>query len=42
MITAELYGGDTEMRIKQEIVLGIGGGKGNTLSRAVAFCIPSE
>ncbi len=24
-ITAELYGGDTEMRIRQEIVLGIGG-----------------
>lgn len=27
MITAELYGGDTEMRIKQEIVLGIGGAR---------------
>ncbi len=26
-ITAELYGGDLEMRIKQEIVLGIGGAK---------------
>ena len=25
LITAQLYGGDTEMRIKQEIVLGIGG-----------------
>ncbi len=25
LITAELYGGDVEMRIKQEIVLGIGG-----------------
>jgi starch phosphorylase len=25
LITAHLYGGDTEMRIKQEIVLGIGG-----------------
>ena len=24
-ITAQLYGGDHEMRIKQEIVLGIGG-----------------
>ncbi|HTY21991.1 MAG TPA: alpha-glucan family phosphorylase [Desulfomonilaceae bacterium] len=26
-VTAELYGGDTEMRIKQEIVLGIGGAR---------------
>ncbi len=25
LITAQLYGGDTEMRIKQEIILGIGG-----------------
>ena len=24
-ITSELYGGDAEMRLKQEIVLGIGG-----------------
>jgi starch phosphorylase len=28
LITAELYGGDLEMRIRQEIVLGIGGVKG--------------
>ncbi len=27
MITAELYGGDNEMRIKQEIILGIGGAR---------------
>src|SRR4051794_10215546 len=27
LITAELYGGDLEMRMRQEIVLGIGGGK---------------
>lgn len=30
LITAELYGGDTEMRIRQEIVLGIGGGRALT------------
>src|SRR5262249_12145971 len=30
LITAELYGGDLEMRMRQEIVLGIGGGKGLT------------
>src|SRR2546423_11183098 len=27
LITAELYGGDQEMRMRQEIILGIGGGK---------------
>src|SRR5256886_10784315 len=27
LITAELYGGDQEMRMRQEILLGIGGGK---------------
>ena len=27
LITAELYGGDLEMRMRQEIVLGIGGVK---------------
>src|SRR5438309_6785988 len=27
LITAELYGGDLEMRMRQEIMLGIGGGK---------------
>ncbi|MFH1112892.1 MAG: alpha-glucan family phosphorylase [Pseudomonadota bacterium] len=27
MITAELYGGDSEMRIKQEFILGIGGAR---------------
>ena len=32
-ITAELYGGDLEMRIRQEIVLGIGGVKALVISR---------
>src|SRR5256885_16302850 len=30
LITAELYGGDLEMRMRQEIVLGFGGGKALT------------
>ena len=32
LITAELYGGDLEMRMRQEIVLGIGGVKALTRS----------
>src|SRR5262245_66522161 len=38
-ITSRLYGGDATLRLKQEIVLGIGGGK---LLRAPGFEIPSH
>ena len=34
-ITAQLYGGDQEMRIRQEIVLGVGGVR---MLRAMGFC----
>src|SRR5262249_61126100 len=41
LITAELYGGDLEMRMRQEIMLGIGGGKAPPppSTQPVAGCI---
>ena len=41
-ITAQLYGGDQEMRIRQEIVLGIGGHAGARRRWVSARCLPHE
>src|SRR5438874_1259674 len=40
LITAELYGGDLEMRMRQEIVLGIGGV--NNVQRATSRALPND
>ncbi len=42
MITASLYGGDVELRIRQEIMLGIGGLRALAAMEITPTCLPYE